>query len=590
MPEGNRGQQQQARPVAAAGAVYDGRVFCFVMRKYLKVDRIAAGQPKGGQTFGHWFRQQHQQLVASRVEKPQLRFQCLEVLGIIQHDVHGLNIYVCSKAVTNAAGPFSVSLKKNLAYNFLLSLSQVLFPLLSIPWLSRVLEPAGLGKVAFVDGLTYYFIVLAEGGIVAHAIRAVARCRNDAAALKQLVSELLSLHLLSTGCALLLYSVTVFLLYGRIDDPRLLYFSFSFLLLNGFACEWYFWGREEFRYITIRSLLVRALALLSLYLLVRQPDHYVRYYAIIVSSAVAILVLNLSRMISTAGISFRNLRWKKHLRITRITYAVSLVYSIPLLLDNVLLGVLSGPAAVAIYAYALKIVRLLAAFLTDAFLVLYPRTVAQLKDSDEAGAKRNLRLSADGLLLLALPAAAGLWLAADAFTSVYFGPRFALVAPHLRILSIFPLLMAGALFLNKQVLLPRDREALLLKGLIAGTATFAFVALWLCPGQGSRGMAWAILAGEGVVLLCNLYFSLRYYPGLLQVNGRAAAAAIIAAASFFVIGILLSGLDLLPVYYLCLLVPACVLAWWIILLLFRLEVVQVAAAFFSRKSKTAPLG
>ncbi|RYZ18744.1 MAG: hypothetical protein EOO16_21730, partial [Chitinophagaceae bacterium] len=308
---------------------------------------------------------------------------------------------------------YFVSLKKNLAFNSLLSLSQVLFPLLSIPWLSRVLDPEGLGRVQFIDGLTYYFIVLAEAGIVTHAIREVARCRHDLSALKQLVSELLTLHLLTTLASACLYSLTVYLLYDRIGDVRLLLYSLSFLLINGFACEWYFWGLEEFRYITLRSLLVRALALLSLFLLVRQPEHYVRYYALIACTAIVVLAWNVLRMLTQTGISFRKLQWRKHLRITRVTYAVSLVYSIPLLLDNVLLGVLSGTAVVAFYAYALKIVRLLSAFITDSFLVLYPRTVALLQEADERLLQRNLRLSAEGLLLLALPAGAGIWLVAD---------------------------------------------------------------------------------------------------------------------------------------------------------------------------------
>ncbi|TCJ19297.1 hypothetical protein EPD60_02445 [Flaviaesturariibacter flavus] len=483
----------------------------------------------------------------------------------------------------------TVSLKKNLAYNFLLSLSQVLFPLLSIPWISRALDPQGLGRVAFIDGLTYYFMVLAEAGIITYGIRAVARNRYDPPALKQLVSELLSLHLLTTLCSAIVYIITVFILYGRIGDPRLIWFSLSLLLLNGFACEWYYWGREEFRYITLRSLLVRALALLSLFLLVRRPEHYVRYYAIVAGSAIVILLLNLLRLHATAGISFRRLQWKKHLRFTGINYGVSIVYSIPLLLDNVLLGLLAGPAAVALYAYAVKIVRLLASFLTDAFLVLYPRTVTQLHGDDHEGARRTLRLSADGLLLLVLPAGAGLWLVAEPFTAFYFGPGFAGVAPHLRILAIFPVLMVGALFLNKQVLLPRDRELLVLYGLIVGAAVFLMTALLLCPHMRGPGMAWALIAGEAATLLCNVFFVRRMYPGLLQLKARVVVAAFGSAAAFFAIGAGLSALDLSPLLRGALLVPACVLAWLAIILTLRPEVTQVAISYFFKRNKTLPL-
>lgn len=482
-----------------------------------------------------------------------------------------------------------VSLKKNLAYNFLLSLSQVLFPLLSIPWLSRVLQPEGLGKVQFIDGLTYYFIVLAEAGIVTYAIREVARCRHDRAALRQLVSELLSLHLLTTLGSVLLYSLTVYLLYDRIGDGRLVLCSLSFLLINGFACEWYFWGLEDFRFITLRSLLVRALALLSLFVLVRRPEHYARYYALIAGTAIAVLVWNLAKMAAQTGLSFRRLRWRRHLRITRITYAVSLVYSIPLLLDNVLLGLLAGTAVVAFYAYALKIVRLLSAFLTDSFLVLYPRTVALLQDADERLLQRNLRLSADGLLLLALPAGAGIWLVADAFTAIYFGPSFGAVAAHLRVLSVYPVLVTLALFLNKQVLMPRNQERFVLYGLVVGAVAFLLLSFALCPRQGSLGMAWALIGSEAAVVACNAFFVRRLHRGLLPIPARTVVAGLLCVALFLALGSLLHWAQLSAWPYLLTLVPSCLLLYVLLLKAFRLEVSELVFAALFKKNKPGAL-
>ncbi|GAB4091728.1 MATE family efflux transporter [Flaviaesturariibacter terrae] len=478
-----------------------------------------------------------------------------------------------------------MSLKKNLAYNFLLSLSQVLFPLLSIPWLTRVLDPQGLGRVQFIDGLVYYFIVLAEAGIVTHAIREVARCRRDPVALKQLASELLSLHLLTTLLSSTLFGITVYFLYDRIGEARLILFSLSFLLINGFACEWYYWGLEDFRYITLRSLLVRGLALLSLFVLVRQPEHYVRYYALIAGSSIVVLAWNVLRMLAHTGLSFRNLQWKKHLRVTRITYAVSLVYSVPLLLDNVLLGVLAGTAVVAFYAYALKIVRLVSAFLTDSFLVLYPRTVALLQEADDTLLRRNLRLSADGLLLLALPAGAGIWLAADAFTQLYFGPQFVAVAPLLRVLSLYPPLLTLALFLNKQVLMPRDQERWVLYGLLSGAAAFLVLSFALCPRYGGIGMAWSLIASEVVVVACNAYFVRRLHRGLLLLKSPALGAAFLCVAVFVLLGLLLQRFTLSPWAYLGILIPGCLLCYLAILRLFRLEVSELLFDTLFRRPK-----
>ena len=147
--------------------------------------------------------------------------------------------------------------KQNLFYNFLLSISQILVPLISIPYVSRILDPEGIGRVGFVDGFTYYFVVLAEAGIMVYGIREVARCRQDKQALGQLVNELLSLHIRSSLISLILYAGAVWFLWSKVGDIRLLYFSVAFLLVNAFACEWYFIGQERFRYIALRSILIR---------------------------------------------------------------------------------------------------------------------------------------------------------------------------------------------------------------------------------------------------------------------------------------------------------------------------------------------
>ncbi|GAA4329152.1 hypothetical protein GCM10023184_19460 [Flaviaesturariibacter amylovorans] len=458
----------------------------------------------------------------------------------------------------------------------------VLFPLVSIPWISRVLDPEGLGRVQVVDSLTYFFIALAEAGIVAHAVRAVARQRSAPEGMRALVSELLSLHLVTSIISMAGYGIALYFLYDRIGDGRLLACGIMFLLLNSFACEWYFWGTENFRYIALRSLAVRALALAALFVLVRAPEHYPYYYGIMVAAAAAILLLNLARMLRETGVSFRALNWKRHLRVTRVTYGISLVYSVPLLLDNVLLGVLAGSAAVAFYALAAKIVRLLGALVTDAFLVLYPRSVA-LQEEGEAAAARGLQLSAEGLLLFAVPVCCGIWVVADVFTAVYFGSDYSPVGPHLRVLALFPLINASALFLNKQVLMPRNGERSVLKGLLAGALVFVAAACLLMPRFGGLGTAWSLVAGEATVLLVLLLLARRGGWKPVKIRPRVLLVVALTPLLFAAIGACVALADLLPMPELLLLVAGCALVYVLLLWALRPEVWQMALSFVRSK-------
>lgn len=399
-----------------------------------------------------------------------------------------------------------MSLKKNLAYNFLLSLSQILFPLLSIPYVARVLDPAGIGSVSFMDSLAYYFVTLAEFGIVVYGVREVARKKRDHAALSSLVSELVTLHMITSGTVIVLFTLSLFFLYPKIGDVRLVLFSFSFLLVNSFACEWYFWGTERFRFIAVRSLLTRILGLLSIFVLVRQPEDYVVYYAIIAGTAIANTGWNFIRLGGEVGIRLSKNAWKRHVPHTMVIYKISLVYGIVSVLDNVFLRMVSTAAAVAYYAFAVKIVRLSGALITDAFHVFFPQSVSLLADANRAAFQQSVRNAAHLILLVTVPMAAGIFLLAETFTLVYFGADFLPVAGNLRILALYPLIKSFSLFLNKQLLTPYDQDVPVLRGLVAGAAVFVAATLVLSYFFGDTGASLALLLSEVVVLLLNLHY------------------------------------------------------------------------------------
>ena len=85
--------------------------------------------------------------------------------------------------------------------------------MLSIPYVSRILDPEGIGKVSFIDSFTYYFVSIAEFGIMLYGIREVAKERGNHERLGQLVSELITLHVITSLCTMILYAVSVFILW-----------------------------------------------------------------------------------------------------------------------------------------------------------------------------------------------------------------------------------------------------------------------------------------------------------------------------------------------------------------------------------------
>jgi O-antigen/teichoic acid export membrane protein len=425
-----------------------------------------------------------------------------------------------------------VSIKRNLVYNFILSVSQVFLPLLSIPYISRVLDPAGIGEVSFIDSFTFYFISIAEFGIVVYGMREVARFRNEPEKKEKLVSELLLLHIISSSVTLVLYVTAVFFIWHKIHDTRILYFSLSYLLVNFFACEWYFLGMEKFRYITFRSVLSRVLGLICIYLLIRQPSDYYIYYAIIVSSAIINSLWNNYLLFKEVPVSFRKIDWKRHIPKLRITYFISLVYGITLILDNVLLRIVSTASAVGYYAFSVKIVRISTTLLSDSLQVFFPRIVSFLKENNHKQVQlmitRNLQL----LILFAIPICAGVFLLAEPLVVIFLGDQFIPATDNLKILATFPLLKSYNHFLSKQVLISHNRERLYLNSLLVTSLVFVFLMLILSYKYADSGASYAIMIAEILLLFINFYYVRKTSVHLRVFDTRTFIDAITGASLF----------------------------------------------------------
>jgi O-antigen/teichoic acid export membrane protein len=456
-----------------------------------------------------------------------------------------------------------VSIKKNLVYNFILSVSQVFLPLISIPYISRVLDPAGIGEVSFIDSFTFYFISIAEFGIVVYGMREVARLRNEPAKKAKLISELLALHIISSSITLILYCIAVLVIWNKVHDIRLLYFSLSYLVVNFFACEWYFLGMEKFRYITIRSLLARLLGLISIFILIKEPSDYYIYYAIIASSAMINSIWNNYLLFKEVPVSFRNIDWKRHIRKLRITYFISLIYGVTLILDNVLLRIVSTASAVGYYAFSIKIVRISTTLLSDSLLVFFPRIVSFLKENKPEQVQlmitRNLQL----LILFSVPICAGIFLLAEPLVIIFLGQQFIPATDNLKILACFPFLKSYNLFLSKQILISHNHEKLYLNTLIVSSSIFVFLMLFFSSMYADTGASFAIIITEFLVLIMNYNYVRNTARHLLVFDVRTFIHAILGAALFIPIVYLIRMIIPSPLFVMILSIGSCFMVYMI---------------------------
>ena len=266
------------------------------------------------------------------------------------------------------------SIKYNFIMNFILSASQFIFPLITYPYVSRVLMPEGLGKVTFATSLLTYFSMFAQMGIPTYGVRVCAQVRDDRKALTRTVHELFIINLVMTGAAYLVFAFTL-LTVPRLQEDRALYIIMSaMILLNTIGVEWLYRALEEYTFITIRSLVFKIIAVVGMFLLVRLPEDYLIYAALTLVASHISYTLNFVR--ATRIISIRpagGYCFSRHYKPILVFFAMACATTIYTNLDTVMLGFMKTDADVGYYNTAIKIKNVLVSLVASLGTVLLPR-------------------------------------------------------------------------------------------------------------------------------------------------------------------------------------------------------------------------
>ena len=160
------------------------------------------------------------------------------------------------------------SLKKNAIFSFIKAFMNLAFPVITFPYASRILLPEGIGKVNFANSVVSYFIIIAGLGIGTYATREASKVRDDKSKLTKFSKEIFSINLISTAIAYILFFIA-FIFIPKLNPYRtMLLICSTKILFTTIGLVWVFVANEDFKYITIRSLLFQILAIFYLFIFV----------------------------------------------------------------------------------------------------------------------------------------------------------------------------------------------------------------------------------------------------------------------------------------------------------------------------------
>lgn len=401
------------------------------------------------------------------------------------------------------------SLKLNFLMNAILTMSQFVFPLITFPYISRILLPDGTGKVSFATSIISYFAMFSQLGIPTYGIRACAKVRDNKDELSKTVQELFIINFVMSVFAYIALFIAIATIPRLYQDKMLFLIVSSTILFNAIGMEWLYKALEQYSYITVRSILFKFVALIAMFALIHQKSDYVIYGGISILASSASNIFNFihaHRYISLTPMGKYN--FKQHLKPITIFFAMSCATTIYTNLDTVMLGFLTSDTEVGYYNVAVKIKSILVSVVTSLGVVLLPRASYYVEHNMMEEFYRITKKAIDFVFLVASPLI--IYFIIFAKSGIFFlsGPAYGGAIIPMQIIMPTLLLVGLTNIMGIQILVPLGKEKLVLYSEIAGVIVDVILNAMLIPKFNSAGAAIGTLAAEGAVFIVQ-YVALR---------------------------------------------------------------------------------
>lgn len=431
------------------------------------------------------------------------------------------------------------SVKFNVVMNVLLTASNMLVVLISLPYVTRVLSVESYGAVGFAQSAATWFSTFCMLGVPIYGIRECARVRNDKPLLAKTVKELLIILTVCTAAVLGVFALCILIIPAFWAESTLMWVFFASTLMASYGIEWFYQAIEQYRYITIRSVIVKLLSLIAIFLFVRHPGDALLYGAILAFFPCCNNIINLihlPQVISLRGGG--HLEPARHVKPVLSFGLVSIASGVYLWLDTVILGMLTpGNYEVGLYQLAVKMRGFLSTAINAALNTAIPRLAYYFAAKER---DKYLELLAKGLLLvfnLGLCLVGYLFVFSDQIVVFLASLKYMAAVPALQVTAVALFFSSIAGVIGYQVLTPQDMEREFALANVMGVPICLLANVILDPRLGALGAAVAAVLTECVVTGVEAYYAratLRkaVFPADAGKVGVAVLAAVCASLIF----------------------------------------------------------
>ena len=401
------------------------------------------------------------------------------------------------------------SVKTNFTLNLINTFAGLLYPVITFPYISRILMPEGLGLIQFLQSVISYFAMFAALGIPLYAVKEVAKVRDDVELRNKTVTELFCLHALLTVIVFFFLLLAGFLVNQLAIHFGLYLILSCHLIMNVLGCEWFYQGIENFKYITIRSLMVRLFSLIALFVFVRsRADIFIYAVLLIVAEAGNYLFnfVHLRKYVHLFSSKLKELSIKRHVKPALEIFLLNVIVSIYINLDSVMLGFMKGNADVGYYTAATQIVRALCGFSVALGAVVLPRLASYYHDRELVMFKKLTKDALSFSMVVLVPLCVILMIIAPVLVPVFCGSAYGPTILTIRVLSPIMIFLGISGIMGTKVLYAMDCQRIVILCTALGAVSNFILNLFLIPVYSHYGAAFASLVAEFLVSASMLYY------------------------------------------------------------------------------------
>lgn len=401
------------------------------------------------------------------------------------------------------------SIKKNFLYNTAYQILTLIIPMVTTPYISRVLGAQSVGSYSYSHSIANYFVIFILLGLANYGNRTIAKSRSSKEKLSQ---AFWSMYTMQFFLGIIFTALYVLYCFFISENKLMALIMLPYIVSGVLDVTWLYYGLEEFKKITIRNFIIKLGTTISIFVFIRNAsDVYI--YAVIMTVS-----LFLSQVILWPYV-FKKVKFYKpsfkevsvHIKPNLVLFLTVIAVSIFKVMDKIMLGMITDKVQVGYYELSEKIISIPIALITSLGTVMLPRMSNMLSENDKTSNK-IIYNSVIFAMFISSSLCFGIMGVSKSFVPLFYGEGYDICVLLYLILLPSCLFLAFANVIRTQYLLPHQMDkAYVISGFLGAGVNLA-VNFILIPFLGAVGAAVGTLVAETVVCLYQCYQVRKFLP------------------------------------------------------------------------------